>query len=125
MLLPACKVFPITIKFLLEGLYIVIHVRAYLWCTPLPWLSNNVTIIISICLIKISISRILVNLSYSSWYTYVQDAKRLKAHELLEAETIKASVLRHRLATFPHKLRAELSGKLHVHFALTSPQYAL
>ena len=73
----------------------------------------------------VSISRILVNLSYSSWYTYVQDAKRLKAHELLEAETIKASVLRHRLAAFPHKLRAELSGKLQVHFALSSSSIAV
>lgn len=45
---------------------------------------------------------------------YPQDAKRQRAHELLEAETIKASVLRHRLAVFPHKLRAELSGKLYV-----------
>lgn len=48
----------------------------------------------------------------SFWYP--QDAKRRKAHELLEAETIKASVLRYRLAVFPHKLRAELSGMLHV-----------
>ena len=43
---------------------------------------------------------------------YLQDAKRQKAHELLEAETIKSSVLRHKLASLPHKLRAELSAAL-------------
>jgi hypothetical protein len=36
--------------------------------------------------------------------------KRLKAHELLEKETIKASALRHKLAHLPHKLKAELTG---------------
>lgn len=40
----------------------------------------------------------------------VQDMKRLKAHELLETETIQASALRHKLANFPHKLKAELTG---------------
>ena len=43
-------------------------------------------------------------------YINYQDMKRLKAHELLEKETIKASVLRHKLANLPHKLKAELSG---------------
>lgn len=43
---------------------------------------------------------------------FLQDAKRQKAHELLEAETIKSSVLRHKLASFPHKLKAELSAAL-------------
>ena len=41
---------------------------------------------------------------------FFQDVKRLKAHELLETETIKASALRHRLTNFPHKLKAELTG---------------
>ena len=36
--------------------------------------------------------------------------KRLKAHEHLEKETIKASALRHRLANLPYKLKAELTG---------------
>ena len=40
--------------------------------------------------------------------------KRLKAHELLEKETIKASALRHKLANLPHKLKAELAG-LYMH----------
>ncbi|KAL5463372.1 hypothetical protein EMCRGX_G032265 [Ephydatia muelleri] len=40
------------------------------------------------------------------------NAKRQKAHELLEAETIKSSVLRHKLASFPHKLRAEMTAAL-------------
>ena len=48
--------------------------------------------------------------------------KRLKAHELLEAETIKASVLRHRLANFPHKLKAELTGIV-IHRIIKSSSY--
>lgn len=44
----------------------------------------------------------------------IQDMKRLKAHELLEKETIKASALRHKLANLPHKLKAELAG-LYMH----------
>lgn len=43
-------------------------------------------------------------------YINYQDMKRLKAHELLEKETIKASALRHKLANLPHKLKAELLG---------------
>ena len=46
---------------------------------------------------------------YSNCYVF-HDMKRLKAHELLEKETIKASALRHKLANLPHKLKAELTG---------------
>ena len=53
-------------------------------------------------------------------YIYVfQDMQRLKAHELLEKETIKASALRHKLANLPHKLKAELTG-LYKRNAITS-----
>lgn len=38
------------------------------------------------------------------------DAARTKAHEKLEAETIAASVLRHRLGTFQQTLQVELAG---------------
>lgn len=36
----------------------------------------------------------------------------MAAHELLEAETITASVLRHRVNTFPNRLRQEATSKL-------------
>lgn len=122
LLLPACKFSPI--KFI-PGLhspsvlpfpdFLVIHYHSY-QCQP--YKDQRISQVLGI---------VDVNLSYSSWYTYVQDAKRLKAHEHLEAETIKASVLRHRLATFPHKLRAEVSGKLRIHvpLALHHLQHAL
>lgn len=45
-------------------------------------------------------------------YIPSQDSKRHKAHEKLETETIKASVLRRKLANFPHKLREEVKGYL-------------
>ena len=48
------------------------------------------------------------------FYMPPQDGQRQKAHEMLEAETITASVLRHRLANFPHRLRVELQGLSHI-----------
>ena len=47
---------------------------------------------------------------YVHYIIVFQDMKRLKAHELLEKETIKASALRHKLANLPHKVKAELAG---------------
>lgn len=40
------------------------------------------------------------------------DTKRLRAHELLEAETIKASILRHKLAILPKTLKEEIDAKV-------------
>ena len=42
----------------------------------------------------------------------IQDLQRLAAHEQLEAETITASVLRHKVNTFPNKLRQEATSEL-------------
>ena len=55
-----------------------------------------------------------VYVHYCNYILVFQDMKRLKAHELLEKETIKASALRHKLANLPHKLKAELAG-LYMH----------
>ena len=40
----------------------------------------------------------------------IQDARRLAAHEALEAETIACSMLRHQVAVFPDILKAEVAG---------------
>lgn len=45
----------------------------------------------------------------------LQDMKRLAAHEALEAETIACSMLRHQVATFPDRLKAELAGMIGAH----------
>ena len=45
-----------------------------------------------------------------------KDSGRLKLHEDLEAETIKASIHRHKIATFAAEIEAEIRGK----FALLS-----
>ena len=60
---------------------------------------------------------ILKDMVYVIHYKYVaslltQDVKRLAAHEALEAETIACSMLRHQVATFPDRLKAELAGML-------------
>ncbi len=41
-----------------------------------------------------------------------QDSERLKQHEELEAETIKASVHRHKLAPFAEEIENEIRGLL-------------
>lgn len=40
----------------------------------------------------------------------LQEAERLRLHELLETETIKASVLRYKLHYMPGDIRAEIQG---------------
>ena len=39
-----------------------------------------------------------------------QDSGRLKLHEDLEAETIKASIHRHKISTFAEEIEAEIRG---------------
>ena len=45
----------------------------------------------------------------------LQEAERLKIHELLETETITASVLRYKLQYFPSDIKSEIQGMIHFH----------
>lgn len=44
----------------------------------------------------------------------LQDEERLKLHELLETETITASVLRYKLKYFPSDIKSEIQGMIRI-----------
>ena len=63
------------------------------------------------------INTIVMLTEHSSLYNFsfsLQEAERIRLHELLETETIKASGLRYKLHYFPGDISSEIQGNLHV-----------
>lgn len=49
-----------------------------------------------------------------------QEKERLRLHELLETETIRGSIIRHRLLFYPAEIQKEIDGRLFLLFSITS-----